>query len=392
MLPASASWELDLNNDLVAAPVLFGERGYFPIEGDRVAAYDIRHGTLLWIAPVAARYQPVVGEGLVFVVERDRVTALHDDTGTVAWRTPLADEISAPLVWARGWLIATTSSGGVLAFRASDGGTIWTRTLDRAIRPSTAVEYDRVYLALDDGRIAALQIETGDTIWERRLGGPAAEILALDDRVFVGSTDNYFYSLRARDGAVLWRWSTGADVVGRPVADRRHVYFVSLDNVLRALDRNNGAQRWKRALPIRPTRGPVVAGDVLLVSGIAPDVPAYFAKDGTPAGSVAARGELATQPHVLMGPSLPEVVVVTRDLARGTLVRNLMRSVDPGDAAIAPLPNPIIPAGPTPPYEVPLVPLPDLVRPDRPDGPYEWPIGPLPDPLIPGTPGTSRGW
>jgi outer membrane protein assembly factor BamB len=392
LLPASPAWDLDLNNDLITPPVFLGERGYFPIAGDRVAAYDVRHGTLLWIAPVAARYQPTVGEGLVFIADRGQVTALHDDTGAVAWRTPLVDEISAPPLWAGGWLIITTSSGGVLAFRASDGGAIWTKTLDRAIRPSTAVESDRVYLALDDGRIVALQLETGEMLWERRLGGPATEMLALDERIFAGSTDNYFYALRARDGEVLWRWSTGADVVGRPVTDRRHVYFVSLDNVLRALDRNNGAQRWKQGLPIRPTRGPVVAGDVLLVSGITQNVPAYLAKDGAPAGSLTAGGELATAPHVLMGPSLPVVVVVARDLARGTLVRNLMRSVEPGEAAIAPLPNPIIPTGPTPPYEVRLVPLPGLVMPDQPEGPYEWPIRPLPGLANPETPGEPLGW
>ena len=38
-----------------------------------------------------------------------------------------------------------------------------------------------------------------------------------------------------------WCFQVGAAVVGRPVADATHVYFVALDNLLRAHDRKNGA-------------------------------------------------------------------------------------------------------------------------------------------------------
>ena len=100
----------------------------------------------------------------------------------------------------------------------------------------------------------------------------------------------------ANDGAVAWRWRTGADVIGVPVVDDARVYFVSLDNVLRALDRESGAQRWKRALPLRPTRGPVAAGATLLVSGLSPTLRAFNMKDGAPAGEVAGGGELAAPP------------------------------------------------------------------------------------------------
>ena len=123
--------------------------------------------------------------------------------------------------------------------------------------PSRALAADRVYVPLADGRIVALRIDTGDVVWERRLGGPTTGLLALDDRVYAGSNDNFFYALDAADGRVAWRWRTGADVVGVPVVDERNVYFVSLDNVLRALSRRTGVQQWARLLPLRPTRGPL---------------------------------------------------------------------------------------------------------------------------------------
>jgi hypothetical protein len=174
-------------------------------------------------------------------------------------------------------------------------------------------------------------------------------MLALDDWLYVGSDDNYFYALRTRDGEIRWRWPTGADVIGRPVVDDERVYFVSLDNVLRGLDRHTGNQRWKRALLLRPTRGPVAVGDALLVSGLSSDVNAYAMKTGVGVGNLGGEGEIAAEPHVFEGDALPIVVLVSRDIEHGTVVRAMTRRVDPGESDLDPLPNPIIPPIPTAP-------------------------------------------
>ena len=156
--------------------------------------------------------------------------------------------LGAPFVCSNGWLVAIGKSGSVLALRASDGTLIWRQELDAVIHTSATVADDRVYVPMEDGRIVALQIETGEPLWEHRLGGVPNEIEATSDFVYAGSTDNHLYALRARDGLIAWRWSTGGDVVGRPVVDKRLVYFVSFDNILRALDKNTGNQRWKQRL------------------------------------------------------------------------------------------------------------------------------------------------
>ena len=335
-----------LNNSLTATPTLKGARGYFPIEGDRIAAYDIHYGTLLWIASARVEWPLAIGDDLVFLVESGKLTALRDDTGTVAWRFPLEEKLAAPPTWDNGWLVCATASGTVLALHAADGSLLWRRELGAPPHGAAALAADRVYIPMEDGRLIALRVDTGDPLWERRLGGAPNEILALDDRLYVGSNDNYFYAVRARDGEIRWRWPTGADVIGRPVVDDQRVYFVSLDNVLRGLDRNTGNQRWKRTLGLRPTRGPVAVGDALMISGISSDVNAYFMRDGEGAGNLNGEGEIAAAPHVLEGDALPMVILVSRDIEHGTVVRAMTRAIDPAVADIAPLPNPTIPLMP----------------------------------------------
>jgi outer membrane protein assembly factor BamB len=351
LFPATALWDLPLNNLLQATPVFKNDRGYFPIAESRIAAYDVRHGTLLWIAPAQPQLPPTLGDKLLYAVEPDAIVALRDDTGVEAWRTGLTEPLAGPMACHNGWLIATTKSGAVLAFRAGDGALIWRRDLDALIHGSATLAGDRVYVPMTDGRIVALNVTDGEPVWERRLGGAPNDITATDDLVYAGSNDKYFYAVRSRDGQIAWRWPTGGDVVGRPVVDSRRVYFVSLDNVLRALDKNIGNQRWKRALPLRPTRGLVVMGDWLIVSGLSGSAAVFATKDGAPVGTLAGPGELAAQPHVVTGEGLPMVVLVSRDLTLGTIVRGMTRAIEPQVLPMTPLPNPAPPPVAPPPLD-----------------------------------------
>ena len=135
------------------------------------------------------------------------------------------------------------------------------------------------------------------------------------NRVYAGSADNFFYSFSADRGRLDWRVRTGADVIGSAVSDERCVYFVSLDTLLRALDRRTGVQRWKRALPARPLSGPVVVGPLIVVPGLMSDVRAYRATTGELAGRAPLGIDLAAPPLVVEStiPQLNRFLVLTED-------------------------------------------------------------------------------
>ena len=227
--------------------------------------------------------------------------------------------------------------------RAADGTLVWRQPIGSPAHARPTLAADRVYVPTEDGRVVALGIEAGSKVWEHRVGGAPNDILVVDDRIFAGSKDNFFYCLRADDGAQEWLWRTGADVIGLPVVDAHGVYFVSLDNVLWALNRSNGNQRWKRPLALRPTNGPLRAGQTLIVSGFAAKLPAYKIDDGTPAGDVPIAGELAAPTHVVAIPNAlgPLVVVTTRDIVKGATVAALARSIEPPIGPVEVIPNPV---------------------------------------------------
>ena len=344
LFPLKPLWTLALNNAIMAPPAFDATRGFFPLEGDQIAAYDLVSGEQLWVTPARTRVEPAAGDDLVFVVEPGVLAARYATDGDIAWELPFTDTLAVPPVWDNGWLITASTTGEVIAFRAKDGQLIWRRNIGAPAHARPALSADRVYLPMSDSRVVALRVETGAPLWERRLGGAANDILALDERIYLGSQDKYMYCLNTEDGAVDWRWQTGGPVIGLPVVDERTVFFVSLDNVLRALNRSSGVQRWKSALPLRPASGPLKAGDTLVVTGVSPALRAYKVQDGKPAGDLPAAGELAAPPHLFTWPSepFPIVVAVTRDLVKGSTVAAWTRSFDPAIAAITPLPNLIL--------------------------------------------------
>jgi outer membrane protein assembly factor BamB len=365
LFPVAPVWNQPLDAVLTVPPAFSGRLAFLPVADNRIATFDIEAGTAAWSAPGTPVSTPATGDGLIFFADQDSIAALREDTGELAWRLPFAAKLAAPLVWDNGWLIAADEAGTVLALRATDGTLIWRASFGVPVHAAPALAADRVYVALADNRVVSIDVSTGDTRWTRRLGGPPNDMRALDDRVYVGSDDNFFYCLLAGNGEIAWRWRTGADVIGVPVVDDQRVYFVSRDNVVRALDRKSGSQRWKRALTGRPTRGLVSAGDLLLVSGLAPRVYALAMKDGSPAGEIAAPGEIAAEPFVTTVRGLPQVVLVARDVEKGARLLAFRRTVEPAmNTPLPALPNPItianpgVPSDPTAPAPPPSPPSP----------------------------------
>ena len=390
-MPSETVWGLALNNPFAVPPAYDGIQGFFSLEGDRLAAYDLIAGTQRWMVDAHPLQQPAVGAGLLFLVEPGTLTARRASDGSIAWQIPFTEKLAVRPVWDNGWLIVASAGGEVGALRATDGQLIWRRTITSPAHAAPALSADRVFIPTTDGRIVALRVETGEPMWERRLGGAANEILALNDRLYTGSLDNFFNCVMTADGRVDWRWRTGGDVIGMPIADEHYVYFVALDNILRAMNLVTGGQQWMRPLQLRPAWGPVRAGSTIVVSGQSATLRAFNMKDGVAAGTLtgvavppevspadapqwaptdwdpakppqkaptflalASDAEVASAPHVVEHPSKrqPMILLLFREIAKGASATLVMHSAEPTlIPAVAALPNlvQIAPVAPTTP-------------------------------------------
>jgi outer membrane protein assembly factor BamB len=343
LVPVRPVWTLALNSHVVVPPAYDATHAFYAVENNLLAAYDVASGKQLWLVEARPLFEPVVAHEQLILAEAETLVALKVADGSQSWRLALEEPLAARPTAANGSIVAVSKSGAVLALRAIDGEMMWRHDVGSAARAPAAVAGGRVYVSAADGRVIALAIDDGEPVWERRIGGAPSDLLPADDRLFVGSTDNFFYCLLTRDGQIDWRWRTGGDIVGTPAADSHTVYFASLDNVVRALNQKSGGQRWMRALVVRPTSGPQLAGTTVVIAGQSPTIRAFNAKDGTPAVDIAAGDDVIVAPRVLAQPvtGLPMLAVVTRNIVRADTVTLSVRSIDPIPTPIAPLPTPI---------------------------------------------------
>lgn len=356
LFPLRVTWTIDLPAEPAGSPVADAQHVYLPLRNGQIAALARDDGWPQWLVEIETTWPVASDGGLVFAATSEGVRALRAMDGSEAWRAPVG-ALMAPPVAQAGWLIVGTREGNVLAFRASDGAAVWHRSFGSPLTAAPAIQGDRVFLPLGDGRVVALQLLHGDPVWERRLGGRPGGVLALPERVYVGASDNFLYCLTMRDGELDWRWRTAADVTAAPVADEARVYFVSLDNVLRALDRRSGVQRWRTAMPTRPFGSPqVAAGRVLALMPVA-RVPFYAADTGRLAESLDVPAPLAVATSfVELSPAGGSFVVATIDSGGASQ----LHAVAPGrDPHLTPLGDPpglvLGPVFPLPSRVLPLV-------------------------------------
>jgi len=84
-------------------------------------------------------------------------------------------------------------------------------------------------------------------------------------RIFVGSSDQGLYALRAQDGAHLWRFETLGFVQSRPLYDPAEnvLYFGSNDGALYRVDANTGELHWRFMTNAAVSRRPVLSHGLL---------------------------------------------------------------------------------------------------------------------------------
>ncbi|MBI3264931.1 MAG: PQQ-binding-like beta-propeller repeat protein [Acidobacteria bacterium] len=358
--PVQYEWVTLLPGSAAAPPAYEGDRAYLSLRSGQFICVDLRTGLVRWARELASTYSPATGGDLVFVDADDAIHALEMETGRDVWELPLPGGVAIAPLWDTGWLILATSGGDLIGVRGNDGQIVWRVSLGSPAIAAPAPGGDRLYVALEDRRVVAAQLADGAKIWEFRLNDLATGVLADQERVYVGSKDNFLYCLLAKNGRYDWRQRTGGDLVGAPIMDRSNVYVNSLDNLLRAYERKNGALRWKRPLPFRPASSPIRVGDVLLVSGLASEFRAFDTAAGAPAGVFRAPDDLGAPLHALesLEPFDSRVILL---LGSGQMMA-LQQSASPIPTLLQTLPGEVVPLEPAPQLPAPGL-VPALIKP-----------------------------
>ena len=126
----------------------------------------------------------------------------------------------------------------------SDGPTtlsesVWTFKTDvgnAAFVSSLAIADGVVYVGSKDGRLYALDAETGQEKWRFKTDGQVYSSPAVaGGMVYIGSLDGRLYALDAETGQEKWSFKTGSPVPSSPAVAGGVVYFVDKEGYIYAV-------------------------------------------------------------------------------------------------------------------------------------------------------------
>lgn len=275
-----------------------GDTLYVSVGYGILAALDAATGAPRWTQELEASGSgtPTVVGDLVYVTAGDREGwAVERGSGRIAWRTDVAPDyanvlgapapaVSGDLVlfgFGSGEVVATFRRGGLPRWNSAVLGRREGRALSfiTDVTSAPVIDGSRVYAGNQSGRLAALELGSGDPIWTAREGaiGP---VWPTSDSVFVLSDLNELVRLDARDGSRIWgtplpnfverKPKKQSEVYAHhgPVLAGGRLWVASTDGLLRAFDPTDGSLLATRPVPGGATTAPVVAGGTLyLVSG-----------------------------------------------------------------------------------------------------------------------------
>jgi outer membrane protein assembly factor BamB len=336
VFPSAPAWSVTIDAAPLVPPIVADGLVIVALQTGTLTARRLSDGTEAWQIDLRVD-QPIAADaGKIFVVAGETLHALSSEHGTTAWRVEVGKPTAA--IVARGGWVIVASGGGIEARRGSDGARIW-RSDTGVVSEPAAIGGSVLYVPIEEGRLAALDLTTGSVLWDRKVGPDPTPPLAYGGRLYIGSAAKQFLCIKADSGDTDWSWNIGSRTIGAAAADASNVYLVAMDNLVRALRRTNGAQRWTFPLVYRPTSGPVVLGEQVAVPGITSQLTGLAAATGKPTGKLEFPEKLAVGP-AFVPPTPPRGYAGVVSVAGGLTSEWTLAAWKPPGAPQAPPPTP----------------------------------------------------
>src|SRR5262252_611593 len=224
----SRIWQVDLKPEGMrgsafgGGPSFWNDRLYVSTGYAQVLALDPADGKVIWRTNVAApiRSGPTVSDGRIFVVTVDNeLVVLAADDGRRLWNHNAIPETASLLGSASPAVdgevvVAAYSSGELYALEVENGRPLWsdnlagTRSVNAVasladIRGRPILDRGRVFAASHSGRMAAIDLRSGDRAWEQEFGSTHSPWV-VGDYLYVLSNENDLVCLTRNDGKIRW--------------------------------------------------------------------------------------------------------------------------------------------------------------------------------------------
>jgi len=288
-------------------PLQLDDRIYSIDTRGSIVCVDATHGTLLWRYETSLAAIAGLGGGAnrLVVTSRDGDIAAYQlsEKGLEAlWKIRIDSEIRAVPVLDRDQVLVRSVDGKLRSLSASDGSRQWmvsrrVPVLSLTGNSEPLVDGQLVFAGFDDGKLIAYERDNGEVRWESTISIPSGRteverLVDLDGRfvlrdgiIYVASFQGRLAAVQVVSGDLLWsrQFSSFQSIA----IDDDALYLTAENSVLWSIDRRTGSAFWKQdVLHARKITAPSIVGDGVVVADLDGYLHWFNRSDGKLAGRI----------------------------------------------------------------------------------------------------------
>ncbi len=209
-----------------------------------------------------ARQGPAFADGHIYAAAIEGgVRAFDAATGKTVWTYASKAQLSGGPGAGDGVVVVGGLNGEVIALDAATGAKKWSGTVSNEVIATPSIGQGLVLVRSNDGRVTAFDTNSGEQRWFATRKMPALTVRGNDSVTFgpgvafVGNDDGTMSALNLSDGQLIFDLPIGiaegrtdldrlADVDGAPVLDGNVLYATSYKNSTIAMDGPSGRILW----------------------------------------------------------------------------------------------------------------------------------------------------
>lgn len=327
-------------------PVIDGDTVYSVDHSGLVKQSSLKSGDTRWekqlTKPVSSRLS--LHDGRLYLgTSKGDVVVLSADTGNEVWRTTLSSEVLSSPAAAEGIVVVRTVDGFIYGLNAENGEKKWAYSSQVPLltlrgTSSPVISKGIVITGSDSGKLTALTLQEGTILWEATIAVPKgrteleriididAEPVVVKDVVYVASYQGRLAAVQIDSGRIHWARDMST-YSGFTVGPYR-VYLTDSEGYIWAVNRFNGSTIWRQdKLLRRSLTRPVLQDKHLVVA----DYNGYVHWLSREDGHIAARKRINEDHYLFTTPSEEDSMLFDRAenvLAEPIVINNNVLAVD----------------------------------------------------------------
>ncbi len=269
---------------LTLTPIVVDNVIYTADYTGRLTATNASNGRRIWQVNTK---QPLTtglaaGNGMLFVgTGSGQILAYALNNGAFIWNAPLSSEVLATPTVAGNKLLVKSEDDHLYALNIQNGQTLWSyteQTPDLILREgnSPQVSGNNVVVGFADGQLGVFSLETGNILWKRPIANPQGvttvermididnTIMVQGNVIYVATYQGIIAALNITTGNIIWQHDISS--YAGLVLQNNAVYVVDANSHVWAFDQRTGNILWKQDnLFGRYLTGPTLMGNAIVV-------------------------------------------------------------------------------------------------------------------------------